>query len=36
MVDVALDEGGLTNQNARAEVPNHIYDTIGFSHIYKG
>lgn len=36
MVDVMLDEGGLTNQNARAEVLNQIYDAAGFPHIYKG
>lgn len=36
MVDVTLDEGGLTNQNARTETLNRIYDTTGFPHIYKG
>lgn len=36
MVDIMLDEGGLTNQNARAAVLNQIYDATGFLYIYKG
>lgn len=36
MVDVTLDEGGLIDQNARAETLSQIYDAAGFPHIYKG
>ncbi len=36
MVDVALDEGGLTDQNARAEATNQIYNAAGFPHLWKG
>lgn len=36
MVDAVLDEGGLRNQNARADILNQIYDATGFPHLYKG
>lgn len=36
MLDIILDEGGLTNQNARAETLNRIYDATSFPHICKG
>ena len=36
LVDVALDEGGVEDQNARANAVGQIYDAIGFTHFWKG
>ncbi len=36
MVDVALDENGLTNDAARIEALNHIYKATGFPYFFKG
>ena len=35
MVDVALDENGLTNDAARIEALNHIYKATGFPYFLK-
>ena len=36
MVNVALDENGLTNDAARIEALNHIYKATGFPYFFKG
>ena len=36
MVDLTLDEGGLTDQKARSEVLSKIYNATGFPQLYKG